>query len=250
MSTRGREEGRGDGRKRAQPRHIWVHPVCFSFVPRERTRGGRERESHPPPPPPTVARSDNVDKNKWHSSGPAPGAGMQRGCGVAWQGNVGVAWQGNRVVPSSIFPSEIILFVHFNVESARFGSVRPTRFRHGEGGPRTRHARTFTSTSTSTSTPHPHPTPRFKTLSPLPFFGERERGLQALLPPLSSPPSQAPPPAFGQMCAAACGLLGGGVRCGGWFAGAADGRTGRRTDAGPTPAPALPPIDPYYERVS
>ena len=212
MSTRGWEEGRGDGRKRAQPRHIWVHPVCFSFVPRERTRGGESEKSSPPP---QVARSDNVDKNNGIHVDPPLGQGCN--VGVAWRGvagNVGVAWQGN-VWFFFPLPSEIILFVHFNVESARFGSVRPTRFRHGEGGPRTRHARTFTSTSTSTSTPTPTPTStRIHTLRPgphptppctyriprhshrskpsLPYlFGERERapGPPPSLPPL--PPGTA-----------------------------------------------------------
>lgn len=198
--------------------------------------------------------------------------------GVAWRGvagNVGVAWQGN-VWFFFLLPSEIILFVHFNVESAFFGSVRPTRFRHGEGGPRTRHARTFTFTSTSTSTPHPHPHPHASTpyardhhppptppplaltacrgiptvQNPLSLtFSERESGLQALLPPFL-PSLQAPPPAFGQMCAADCGLLGGVrgmVRRSG---GRTDGTADRRRPDRPRPRARPYPRSIHTTRVS
>ena len=215
MSTRGWEEGRGDGRKTGTA-SAYMGPSCvFQFASPGSERGGGESEKVIPPPPPQVARSDNVDKNMafiWTRPWCRDAAWVWSG--VAWQATW--VWRGRATCGSSShLPSEIILFVHFNVESARFGSVRPTRFRHGEGGPRTRHARTFTSTSTSTSTPTPTPTStRIHTLRPgphptppctyriprhshrskpsLPYlFGERERapGPPPSLPPL--PPGTA-----------------------------------------------------------
>ena len=268
MSTRGWEEGRGGRKKTGHSLGIYGSILCVSVSSPESERGGERARSHPPPP--QVARSDNVDKNMAFIWTPPLGQGCN--VGVAWRGvagNVGVAWQGN-VWFFFPLPSEIILFVHFNVESAFFGSVRPTRFRHGEGGPKTRHARTFTFTSTSTSTPHPHPHPHastpyardhpppphpplhlphaaafppFKTLSPLPFRREREGSRPSSLP--SSPPSRhrLQPSAKCVLLTADC--WGG---CGGWFAGAADGRTGRRTDAGPTGPGPGPGPDPTPDR--
>ena len=98
----------------------------------------------------------------------------------------------------------------------------------------------------TTTPPPPHPPlhlphaaafPPFKTLSPLPFRRERVGSRPSSLP--SSPPSRhrLQPSAKCVLLTADC--WGG---CGGWFAGAADGRTGRRTDAGPTgPGPGPDP---------